>query len=288
MTTHLLIAVAGSPELLDVQLRAIRTFMPHDLHITVIDDSRQRRHASNDHAGDVTGRLHAVATHSGARYLRFPQWLHFARWRLYPGRTRRWSPNASPRTADALQFGLHGLPDDVTRLAILDSDMIPIRRIELDATLADSAVWILPQERTGPRGPIVYPWPGIFFCDLARTAPISRMNWDCTEADGVALDTGGAMRSWLGSQPFTEVTGLHSGRWRWRTDAPSLPTALHAFLDIDAEQNGGTQYCELFLDSLLHMRAGSNWNGMDPTRFERRRSAFIDGIRQLIADRRAT
>lgn len=105
---QVLTAVAGGPNLLEVQLSAIRKFFPGSVKVLVVDDSRRRRHYSNNHERGSAKRLREVAERNGALYVHVPQYLHFVRKRLYP------SPNPSPkfisypslRHADSLQYGL--------------------------------------------------------------------------------------------------------------------------------------------------------------------------------------
>jgi len=282
MNLQVLIAVAGSPSLLDAQLRAISRCFPANTEVFVVDDSRARRHSSNDFQKRLSQQIKEVAHRGHATYLRMPQHLHLLRRKQFPKTQRPLSRSASVRTADSVQYGL-GHVDQSRPIIMLDSDMLPISTFDPMTYFQDAPVWYLPQARTVNGADVVYPWPGIFFKNEMHPDVIGRMNWDCDIVDGVALDTGGAMHTWLkqSGSMAREIVGLHSGRWKWRVDAPDLPRALHEFLDFDAETNNGTQFCELFLGSFLHMRAGSNWNGQATSIYELRRSLFIQGINQL-------
>jgi hypothetical protein len=232
--------------------------------------------------------LREVAARYGAQYVRFPQYQHFMRNRLYQ------SPNPSPkfisypslRHADSLQYGLSvlGRGGDIQQLMILDSDMIPITYFKPENYFAKAAVWFFPQERTGPNGVIVYPWPGIFFADFTKANVTSFMNWDYSLVDGVTLDTGGEMRPWLASNAHQakKITGLTSGSWKWSKDYDSISLCLEKFLTFDAKQNNDVQFCEIFLGTFIHLRAGSNWEPAKRDVFQERINLFTDGIKNLI------
>lgn len=280
---HVLSTVTGSPDLLTAQLKAFARFLPVGTSVTVVDDARTRRHFSNSGEARLSGRIREIVAGAGAQYERFPQSLHFRRRSLFPESRWWWSRDASLRTADAIQYGLTGIPS-TSQVLILDADMVPIAPFDAQSYFDRSAVWFLPQQRETPFGQITYPWNGIFFVDQERTSPEGHMNWDCDIVEGVGLDTGGAMRSWLGRHLTTAsaLTGLHSGRWRWERDYPSAPMALREFLEFDARVNDGRQFCELFESMFLHLRAGGNWNVEMRDVFAERRRLFTDGLSTLL------
>jgi len=168
-------------------------------------------------------------------------------------------------------------------LLILDSDMVPVRSFDPFEYLDGAAVGFLPQSRQGATMEVIYPWPGIFLADLRAISSLKAMDWDCAVVDGVALDAGGAMATWLrdNAQSTRPIVGLHSGKWHWREDDSTLPDELHEFLDFDAELNGGFQFAELFEGSFLHLRAGSNWDKSRRESFETRLNLFTQGIGRL-------
>lgn len=282
---QVLTAVAGGPSLLEAQLAAIRRFFPTQTKILVVDDSRRRSHYTNNQESGSSRRLHGVATAFDADYSRLPQYLHFRRQLLFSNPSRSMSTGPSLRTADSVQYGLSKLELLAGQLVILDSDMIPIADFRPDDYFGQSAVWFLPQARTGLTHEVVYPWPGIFMADLNRADTSIEMSWDCATVDGIALDTGGAMTSWLQANAASahQITGLHSGKWNWSTADVQLPLSLRPFLDFDASQNDGVQFAELFEGSFLHLRAGSNWEQAKRSTFQDRMNLFTSGIKDLVA-----
>lgn len=285
---QIMIAVAGGPNLLEAQLSAIRKFFPVHAKVLVIDDSRRRRHFSNNQEHGSAKRLRKVAQANGANYIRMPQYMHFMRKRLFqnPHPNPKLTSYPSLRHADSLQYGLSVLGPNINQLVFLDSDMLPIADFAPEIYFAGAPVWFLPQERTGPNGEIVYPWPGLFLADLTKTGVPSFMNWDCALIDGVGLDAGGEMRPWMeaNADRAKRITGLHSGKWKWSKDSSSIPLSLEQFLKFDAKQNNDSQFCEFFLDTFLHLRAGSNWEPAKRDVFQERVKLFTDGIKVLTSD----
>ena len=285
---QVLTAVAGGPNLLEAQLSAINKFFPASAKVLVVDDSRRRRHYSNNRVRGTAKRLREVADRYGAQYVRFPQYQHFMRNRLYQ------SPNPSPkfisypslRHADSLQYGLSvlGRGGEIQQLMILDSDMIPITYFKPENYFAEAAVWFAPMESFGHNGKIVYPMPVIFFADLAKAKSTAPMNWDYSLVDGVTLDTGGEMRPWMESNAHQskKITGLYGNRWKWNKDSELISLCLEEFLTFDATHNNEMQFCDFFLGTFIHLRGGSNW---DPARrdvLQERINLFTDGIKNLI------
>ena len=288
LSLQVLTVAAGMPSLLEAQLSSLRKFFPASTKVLVVDDSRRRRHFSNNQDRNSAKRLRKVAEDNGAQYVRMPQHLHFMRGSLYGG------PNPSPkpfsypslRHADSLQYGISLLGPSIRQLMILDSDMIPIAEFEPERYLAEAPVWFLPQERSGPNGVVVYPWPGIFLADLSKADVTEFMNWDCAVIDGAQTDTGGGMHSWMeaNAHHVRTITGLTSGEWKWESDSSSIPLSLEEFMTFDAKQNNDIQFCELFMENFLHLRAGSNWEPAKRDVFQERLNLFTEGIKGLVND----
>jgi hypothetical protein len=167
---------------------------------------------------------------------------------------------------------------------VLDSDMIPIAEFAPERYFAEAPVWFFPQERSGPNGVVVYPWPGIFLTDLAKADVSKFMNWDVAVIDGARADTGGGMHSWLeaNSHHARPIPGLTSGKWKWARDTSTIPLSLVQFLTFDAKLNNDLQFCELFMGNFLHLRAGSNWEPEKRDVFEERVNLFTEGIKSLV------
>lgn len=281
----IVIATAGLPELLDVQIRAIRAYVSGRPQILVVDDSRRWPHYSNQGQWNTPSRIEQICELHGAQYCRVPQRVHVYRRLQFPNTHRTWGAGPSLRTADSLQFAWSKLRESPqTLIMILDSDMVPIQRISLEELLNGHSVAYLPQSRSSAKGEVTYPWPGFFIVNTHLSHDWQGMVWDCASANGVSLDTGGALWEWLQVHQATSrrVKGLHSDHWEWRQDAPWLDRSLWPFLEYDARSNGGKQFCELFEGSLLHLRAGSNWMRQEPHKFTQRSELFISSLRELL------
>jgi len=279
--TSILIAVAGSPDLLRQQLRAIRHYSNSPVRIIVLDDSRRRPHYSNQRRLNTPASIRKVSLELGADYHRVPQRRHAYRRRYFPSTTRAWYAGPSLRTADTLNYGMQ-LIDSHSRgfLAILDSDMIPVRPFDVGDILSESEICYLPQKRSNEFQDFTYPWPGIFFANLKTISRTADLNWDCANIHGVALDTGGGLHDWVAERSDVSriITGLHSNSWKWAEDTPNVSDSLRDFLEIDSQLNNGTQFAELFDDTFLHLRAGSNWDPKMREHHEYRLNSFVKFI----------
>ena len=101
------VASAGMPQLLNLQVRAIRAFLSPSARVLVVDDSRSRRHYSNQGTWNTPREIKRVCEITGSEYRRVPQILHLARRRQFPATTHPWvlDPRYAPRTA----FNSHGV-----------------------------------------------------------------------------------------------------------------------------------------------------------------------------------
>jgi hypothetical protein len=152
----------------------------------------------------------------------------------------------SMRTADALQWGIRKLQsdsDDV--LVVIDADLIPFRRIDLDALLSTTDFRFRLQKRQGSTMEVSYPWNGYFISRTSLVRYPEEFYWDIDEVDGASCDTGGALGAWLSRHMNRghAVQELTSGSWDWRELGNELPQSLHAFLEFDRVQAGGAELC---------------------------------------------
>jgi len=103
--------------------------------------------------------------------------------------------------------------------------------------------------------------PNLWWIDT-RNVDITGLCWDLAPT----CDTGGASTPWILSHA-ADIHWLPSHRSSGCWKADDLPThlkntaGLRAFLEADPRNQNGTFWAEIYADCLLHLRAGSNWNG---------------------------
>ena len=285
MTINVLICAFSSADLLALQIKAIRKFLPKS-EVTVVIDQHYFPLYSGNSGYKLRRNMIKTSRKLADNTIPFNQLHHLYRRRLFPSSSTSNSRNPSLRHADCLQQGTqHIMTKNQNPILILDEDMIPFTRIlPEDLVGAKEKILFLSQERTVDKVKIKYPWPGLFFFDPRFTVENIRISWDAERVNGVNLDSGGGMHYWLqqNSKLAKEVVGLSSSSWDYQDYLDIFPRDLYSFFELDKELGSGKQFCEFYLLKFLHMRAASNWIGHDPEFANRRLKLFVDSINKLL------
>ena len=285
MTINVLICAFSSAELLTLQIKAVRKFLPKSEVTVVIDQHYFPLHSGKSGYGlrrDMINTSRNLADNT----IPFNQLHHMYRKKLFPNSSTLKSRNPSLRHADCLQHGtLYIMRKNQNPILILDEDMIPLTKILPEDLLeTEKKILFLPQERNDDKFKVKYPWPGLFFFDPKFTEENNRISWDAEKVYGINLDSGGGMHYWLqqNSKLAKEIVGLSSSCWDYQDYLDIFTVDLYSFFELDKELGNGKQFCELYMLKFLHMRAASNWLGHDSEFANRRLKLFIDSINKLL------
>lgn len=286
MSMTIVIATTGFPDLLDMQIRAVRRFVSPEARVVVVDDSRSWPHSSNGQRFSVSWAVKRVCRAQDATYLRMPFLKHLRRRTLFPQTAfPRDLHSPSARNAASVQYGLlEAQRLGFGELLVLDSDMLPFRQFRKVSDLDPWKVRYVAQERASAHRVFSYAWIGFFYAVMEACDQTQPLWWDIDSVDGVRLDTGGASRHWLAlnSGKAIAVRVLSSGHWQ-ASEAPcEIPPALMSFLDHDRDPATGMQYCEIVDDSFLHLRGGSNWMGQPLEEQARRRERLLSAFEEIL------
>jgi hypothetical protein len=271
-----------------MQINAIRKFLPRS-EITVVIDQRYFPLHSERSGYKLRRKMIQTSRKLADNTLPFNQLHHMNRKRLFPNTHTTYSRNPSSRHADCLQQGTqYIMSKNQNPILILDEDMIPFTWVSPEDLFGTGAkILFLPQERVVGKVKIKYPWPGLFFFDPRSTVENISISWDTEKIYGINLDTGGGMHYWFrqNSKLAKEIVGLSSGCWNYSDYLEIFPQDLYSFFELDKELGSGNQFCELYMNKFLHMRAASNWIGHDPEFANRRLKLFVDSINKLLGKR---
>jgi hypothetical protein len=274
---NVLIPAFSSVDLLRVQLTAIRKFIPR-ANVWVCVDTNYSGF------GLKRKRMKSVADNLADHVIPFPQVLHWNRRILFPNSKQIISRSPSLRHADVLQYSYQIISRDKgAQILILDEDLLPFKPWRLPANATDSKpIFIVPQSRSGGDLTYVYPWPGFFYADLARTNFNELISWDAPVLSDVRLDSGGSMHSWITKNldGISVVKSNHSGQWSLETVHHKFPQEIVEFLEKDKLENG-FQYSELYADTFIHLRGRSNWQRNNRKQHNQRIRNFCQSIEKI-------
>ena len=246
---RILTTVCNNPEYIELQLITLRRHVAVPFEFIVFNDAKAWADATNFGDAGVREAIAAICARLGVRCIPVANEAH------------RHVLSASQRHCDTLRVVMDFVRAEKGRYWMLDSDMFLVRDIDADAYFTDGAAVVLQTRRDGVRR---YAWPNLWWIDVGAV-DVSGLSWDLAPD----CDTGGASAVWL--------AGLRSRRWiqhlpscTWDRAALSglsglsdlfCQDALLAFLEGDVRNQEGRFWAELYEGAILHLRAGSNWNG---------------------------
>jgi hypothetical protein len=280
---HVLIATAGAPEFLQIQVRLLRALCADSLQVVVVNDAKDFADHSNFGQADAAEQISAVCKQEGLIELRYPQHLH--RKRLRPPRKSL----PSQRTSESLQFGYDNiLKSGATYVAVIDSDMFPFVPFSFAELLGQADMAGIPQERTNrffPSVKVKYLWNGVLLLNVENMRAPSKLDFGCGYVNFTNTDTGGRIAHYLNEFPGTQVQPiptLHSGHWHTIPD--NVPPPLADFIRTDP-MNNGSFFSELYGSCLFHFRGGGNWQAVHGGRsFADRYKLVLMALRRLAAE----
>ncbi len=280
---HVLIATAGAPEFLQVQVRLLRALCADGLQIVVVNDAKD--FADHSNFGASRRRSADIRCLSAGRPDRTSISAALHRKRLRPPRKSL----PSQRTSESLQFGYdHILKGGSKRIAVIDSDMFPFVPFSFTDLLGQADMAGIPQERTNrffPSIKVKYLWNGLLLLNVENMRSPSKLDFGCGYVNFTNTDTGGKIAHYLNEFPSTRVQPiptLHSGYWHTIPD--HVPPPLADFIRTDPMNTGGF-FSEIYGNCLFHFRGGGNWQAVHGGRsFADRYEMFLTALRGLAGE----
>ena len=247
----ILTTAVNNPVFIELQYHLLKKYMPQDVpyEFIVFNDAKDFSDITNQGNLKTSSYIESICNHYNITCIRIPNNHH------------RLKKDASIRCADSmnfiLQYQLNNPPDEYI---ILDSDMFPIAPINIAEYRKFNCALLL-QERHG----YYYFWHGICYFNFNKLTNTNLMNWNCFPG----FDTGGMMVKWLKTQNPDNVyiiNSLPSLTWN-NNNIPSFMLQntleynnIRQFIETDPRNTpDGKYFCEIYDNTYLHYRAGSNW-----------------------------
>jgi hypothetical protein len=239
--------VVNNPIFISFQYNLLKKFMPISYEFIVFNDAKSFPDYTNFNNPKLKNEIIEMCNNMGIKCINISNDHH------------QHSTNASIRHTDTLRFIKEYMEHNSDMYLMIDSDMFPIYKIDIEKYSQYCCGAIILQQRDNKK----YMWPNLFFFDTVRVPDFNMLNWDTVNG----CDTGGMSHQWLDKQEHENPSNIyyikHLCSCGWNID--SIPdnitsNSLINFLLSDQRNMDGKFWCEIYDNTFLHYRAGSNWN----------------------------
>jgi hypothetical protein len=208
-----------------------------------------------------------VAGERANKVYQVPEVLHKNRGIQFPGTREKSKNNANTRAADTLQYAWNQeISKSDQPVLILDNDMFPIGDFSVTEKLGNAPVaGIFSQSPSRDLSRVIpWIWSGLLFLNVPKMKNKQLWSFNCGKIDGIPVDVSGQTYYWLESMKLLGIepvwlSHFPSLTWTLPDSKTSIDPGLISFLNQDDRNRGGKLYCELYDETFLHFRAGSNW-----------------------------
>lgn len=156
------------------------------------------------------------------------------------------------------------------KFAFLDADMFPLGEFKIsDYLTSDKTFTVLKQER----GPIDYPWNGIFFIDFDNIKNPRAIDWNCGVVKGFNVDCGGLTHLYFEKFGKDHVRFLTHTSHMSKAQVENLkfcPGDISKLYDVDYK-------LEVIEEIFLHYGSASNWqtSWLSPVDFKKHKTHYV-------------
>lgn len=217
-----------------------------------------------------------ICQHLNIRCIPIPQDIHAGR------------DEPSVACADTIQYMIQNYGLNYPGIVVLiDSDMFMIRELSIESFLKDYDVAANLQTRIGETMPILYWLPNLIFFDMQKLPDQEQLDFQLGEIDGVRVDTGGFNHFYIQNHP--EVSWKHTTLYYSYDEACCIE---HSVIDnfkkypkLWSLMNENLYDYEFYNDfSFFHFKAGSNWNKMNPKKYQEKMKLIKKAMKELLND----
>lgn len=215
-----------------------------------------------------------------------PESVHINRRIQFPNTSEPKGKNANTRAADTLQFVWNQvIRESTSPVLILDNDMFPVKDFSVLETIGSGILAGIYSTSPSKDGSILIPWiwSGLLFLDPKNMPNKELWSFDCGRVDNIPVDVSGQTHNWL-KHVVSKGINLkwlphHSSlKWNMQDVRVLLPKSIIDFMESDDRNQNSNFYCELYNDTFIHFRAGSNWNRERAEIVSARNNKFLAAI----------
>jgi hypothetical protein len=278
--------VAAWPEALPVMKELLKRHLNEPFEFIVFVDTPAKPGPYNLWDKELRRKAYETAEDLADRAYLVPEEIHKDRRILFPYTIEKSGKNANTRAADTLQYAwCQEIQSSNVPVFVIDNDMFPVRDFSVKEILAGSVLAGVYSQSPSKNLAKIIPWiwAGLLFLDPSRMEHKEKWSFDCGRVDGVPVDVSGQTYHWLqaalleGIEP-NWINHLSSLQWALDELPISLPKEITSFMQQDDRNIDNKLYCELYRETFLHFRAGSNWNRETAEKVSYRNDKFLKAV----------
>jgi hypothetical protein len=265
---NIITTVSAWPEALEAQRYLINKYSKEACNFIGVIDTSPNPNPWNLWDPELRDRAKEIAHEYCDEVIMMPEELHSDRRKIFPTTNVSKAKFSNERASDVLQFIFEKrVMNANTPCLILDSDMFPIAPFSLMDSLVSKSIRGVIQHRSGSfKRQVKYYWNGLSMFEPTKLKYLEDFSFDCGKVRGLKVDTGG--QSHWGIKKIEEtglqetlgyIKHLSSLNWSINEFRGSIPSRMKQFIMDDDRNQSKKIYSEIYDESFLHFRAGSNW-----------------------------
>lgn len=283
----------NEPNFIEWQHKTFKKFIKDEYEFVVFNDA-------NDPI--MCRRINNVCNQCGVRCMRVPQEIHDQPYlKREPGESYH---NPNVRHMNCVQYSLNsvGFEHDGI-LVFIDSDMFVTRPLSINDAMIGYDIVAVGRSGGHDGVHIGYLWPGLCFLRMSALPDKRTLNFNCGKIDGVSVDSGGYSYYYLKAHPEIKNKNIDEV-WGYQLFCPDRFVPSHLIKTDVPEQEKIFRYAELgftekeikfllkqphtiqFLlnNSILHYRAGSNYDGQSQAYMVTKRDIIHKFLEDVTSD----
>jgi hypothetical protein len=265
MVLHIHIPVCNNPEFIRLQYHTLKRFCEDPFEITIFNDAKSFPDYSN--YGDITLKQ---------KISDICKELNLTCIDIQNTNDQTIITSASSRHSRTANLMWHQYEKNLNEpLLVLDSDMFPIRSFSIMNELKNYDFSYTLQTRENN---VKYAWPNLFWCSPSKLIQKDILDWSTDPSRN--CDTGGKSDRFLNLQITSSLhQHQHFISLMWNKNdikekVSLFPSKVIDFCENDIKNSNGKYWCEIYHDIFLHLRAGSNWEGIARSIHDQRTEAI--------------
>jgi hypothetical protein len=260
MLLHVHVPVVNNPEFIRIQKLSLDKFYKGEYKLTIFNDAKGFADTSN--FGDITlkTKIQSTCDELGIDCISIPN---------EEDRYKKSPSDRHSRTANWMWTNYQSKLEEP--LLVLDSDMFLIS----DFQIGEHAITIVPQYRGGK----IFAWPNLWWTPNPSSMPSHDLiDWYSTSINGDTTDTGGKTWRFFDANPNINkklIKWQPSLQWNCANSTSNVSQEVLEFCQQDIKNQNNLFWCEIYEDTFLHLRAGSNWEGIAKQIHDKRTSQLV-------------
>lgn len=282
-------SIAAWPEAIQLMRASFDKFCEDDYELIAYVDTPSEPCAFNLWDGSLRDKAIDFAHSYADKVYVIPDFIHKNRRILYPKTKEKRAKNANTRASDTLQYAWETeISHSKSQVLLLDSDMFPFRPFSLSKHFHEknqvASRAVINRSFSRKRNEHVdWLWSGLLFLDPPKLPMKEHWSFDCGKVNGVPVDVSGQTGLWLQRLSHPEsivekIEHLASLNWSSENQVANLSESLYSFIENDDRNLDGKFFCEIYDQTFVHYRAGSNWRGEEREIVQTRNHNFAEAL----------